>query len=70
MGGDFSRADGILVNFIACWNGTSWSALGAGVNYDVRALAVYNNALYAGGEFSMAGGASADRIARWDGMSW
>ena len=74
-GGSFTSASGVLVNHIAKWDGSSWSALGSGMGSDqVDALAVFDDgggpALYAGGDFFTAGGASALRIAKWDGASW
>jgi hypothetical protein len=67
-GGDFTTAGGVTANGIARWNGTSWSALGSGVDTDVQSLAFAPNGdLYAGGYFSTAGGEPADFIARWDG---
>ncbi len=47
-----------------------WSALGAGTNGTVFALAVIGTDLYVGGNFSLAGGEPASRIAKWDGSSW
>src|SRR5262249_12620255 len=38
------------------WNGSSWSALGSGMNDTVAALAVSGSDLYAGGYFTTAGG--------------
>ena len=55
---------------IAKWNGSSWSALGSGMNGDVYALAVSGSNLYAGGYFTTAGGVAANDIAKWDGSSW
>jgi hypothetical protein len=52
------------------WNGSSWSALGSGMNDTVYALAFKSGNLYAGGEFTTAGGNSANYIAMWDGSSW
>jgi hypothetical protein len=71
-------AGGSGVNFVARWDGESWSALGTGgsmgVNSPARALAVYDDgggpALYVGGSFTLAGGEIAHRIAKWDGRSW
>jgi trimeric autotransporter adhesin len=79
-GGDFTTAGGVPANFIAKWNGTSWSSLGTGsangVNDWVFALTVFDDgsgggpALYTGGVFTTAGGVSANRIAKWNGTSW
>jgi hypothetical protein len=56
ISGDFTLAgDVIVTNGIAKWNGTNWSALGSGVNGDVRALAVSGSDLYVGGNFTTAG---------------
>jgi hypothetical protein len=54
-GGDFSTAGGTAANSIAQWNGSSWSALGSGMNSRVDALAVSGSTLYAGGGFTTAG---------------
>jgi hypothetical protein len=73
-GGKFAIAGGGLASHIAKWNGTTWSALGSGVNDRVNALTVFDDgsgeALYAGGLFTTAGGVPASRIARWNGSSW
>ncbi|MEI7634167.1 MAG: hypothetical protein WCK47_07785, partial [bacterium] len=69
-GGWFDTAGGVTVNYIARWDGSSWSALGSGMNSSVLALAVSGSDLYAGGNFSTAGGVSANRVAKWDGSSW
>ncbi|RLG36541.1 MAG: hypothetical protein DRO01_08005, partial [Thermoproteota archaeon] len=74
-GGDFTTVDGITVNHIAKWDGTTWSALsgpsGTGVSNSVFALAVYDDtegeALYVGGYFQTAGGITVNQVARWDG---
>jgi hypothetical protein len=44
--------------------------MGAGMNDDVRTLAVYNDELIVGGQFDTAGGVAADSIACWSGSSW
>lgn len=84
-GGLFSRAGGVTTNFIAKWNGLTWSPLGSGIGEIedgsvfapvIRAMTIFSDglgkgpALYAGGEFSVAGGVSASYIGRWDGLSW
>jgi len=78
VGGDFVTVDGVTVNRIAKWDGTTWSALsgpsGTGFDHTVESLVVYNDgngdALYAGGNFTTAGGVTVNHIARWDGSSW
>jgi hypothetical protein len=70
-GGLFTIAGGSSANKIAKWNGSSWSALGSGMNDFVSALTVFDDgigpALYAGGTFTTAGAVSANRIAKWNG---
>ena len=68
--GWFTTAGGEAANFIAKWNGTSWSALGSGMNNSVNALAVSGSDVYAGGNFTEAGGVAVNRIAKWNGTSW
>lgn len=76
-GGSFTTAGTEGVNYIAKWDGTTWSALGTGNNYGLNnycdALAIDpSNNVYAGGSFTTAGGTSitASYIAKWDGTSW
>jgi uncharacterized delta-60 repeat protein len=69
-GGYFTMAGGSAANYIAQWDGSSWSAIGSGMNSSVNALAVSGGTLYASGGFTTAGGSTANRIARWDGSSW
>jgi hypothetical protein len=78
-GGFFLLAGGVTVNHIAKWDGTSWSALGAGVSgslwfVEVNALTAFDDgsgpALYAGGVFTGAGGVPANNVARWNGSAW
>src|SRR5258707_1236971 len=67
IGGVFTAAGGVTANHIAKWDGSSWGALGSGINGDVFALAVSGSDLYAGGYFTTAGGIAANYIAKWDG---
>ncbi len=62
-GGEFDSAGGSLANYVAEWNGTSWSALGPGLPtyYYVYALTVYSGGVYAGGWFG---------VEDWNGSSW
>jgi hypothetical protein len=78
-GGDFTAAGGVAASCVARWNGTGWSALGAGMGGGVlpptvMALTVFDDgggeALYATGFFATAGGAAAKNIAKWDGAGW
>ncbi len=79
MGGSFTRAGSLPVNSIAKWDGTNWSALGAGIVPveqqgewvgAVDSLAVDAQNVYVGGRFRNAGAMSATNIARWDGSAW
>jgi hypothetical protein len=73
-GGAFTTAGGTTVNYVAKWDGSSWSALGSGTvgtNGIVYALAFDSSGnLYAGGAFTTAGGTTVNRVAKWDGSSW
>lgn len=69
--GAFTGVNGVAANRIAKYNGTSWSALGTGL--DNTALDLYfanNGQLYVGGSFHTAGGVTVNHIARWDGLAW
>jgi trimeric autotransporter adhesin len=66
VGGEFTRAGPTAANYIAKWNGSSWSALGVGVDFHVLALALQGNTLYVGGRFTSAGGNPAHYIAQWN----
>ncbi len=74
VAGSFVGTGGI--NCIARWNGSAWSALGAGIQPNflyppLRAVAVLANGdVIAGGDFTLAGGVPASNIARWDGATW
>jgi len=82
VGGHFYDADNIPeADYLAKWNGTSWSAVGGGswggsaLNGFVEALAVDGTDLYAGGSFNGAYNGStwvgtASRIAKWNGSVW
>jgi hypothetical protein len=74
VGGFFSSAGGVSANHIAKWDGSTWSAVGGGMNQGVYALSAFDDgsgaALHAGGHFTVAGGVAASRIAKWDGVSW
>ena len=71
-GGRFTTiADGVPANYIARWNGSTWSAIGSGTGGDigeVNALSYSSSSsvktLYVGGAFTTAGGKSSNHIAK------
>ena len=70
IGGNFTAVGTAAANYIAKWDGSTWSALGSGMNNQVFAMAMSGTTLYAGGAFGVAGGAPAYYIAKWNGSSW
>ena len=75
VGGSFNRINGSdVVSNVARWDGTTWSALGAGLDGAVQELVVFNDgtgdALYALGNFNNSGTTPMPRIAKWNGTSW
>lgn len=65
-GGEFTMAGDVVGNGIAKWDGTTWSALGTGMNSSVNAVALdgWGN-VYAGGYFTTAGGKVSGYFATW-----
>jgi len=70
VGGSFTVIGAVAANHIAKWNGTSWTALGSGMNSTVYALTVSGTNLYAGGAFTNAGGVATSYVAKWNGSAW
>jgi hypothetical protein len=78
VGGAFTAAGGTTVDYVARWDGESWSPLGSGLNGFVRCFAVFDDGLgagpklYAGGDFtaSVVPEVALPRIARWNGVAW
>jgi hypothetical protein len=71
VGGLFTTAGGVPANYIARWDGTTWTSLGSGLNGKVNALAVFNGNLVVAGEFTSAGGIGVNFIAQWnDATGW
>lgn len=69
--GEFNSIQGMPANGIAKWNGTSWTALGSGINGDIFAIAVSGNDVYVGGSFNVAvSDGMARNVAKWDGTTW
>ena len=69
-GGFFTTACGSAANYVAKWNGSSWSALGSGMfgtfglTTFVSSLAMSGSDLYASGQFTTAGDKVSAYIAR------
>ena len=69
-GGDFTTAGGSAANYIAKWNGSSWSALGSGMNgvsmrWRCRAATCMRGAIS-----RRRAAARPINIAKWNGSSW
>jgi hypothetical protein len=67
--GNFTTANGVTVNGICYWNGTTFVAMGAGLTggtvYSGLALAPSGD-VWVGGNFTSAGGVTADGLARYN----
>jgi len=78
IGGGFQNVAGdATADFIARWNGDTWSGVGSNgagngaLNALVRAFCVLDGKLLVGGAFTNAGNvATADYLARWSGTAW
>ncbi len=71
VGGQFTSVGDLPASNIAIWDGTRWSALGAGVNGSVDAIVeLPNGDLIVGGDFTLADGRPANHVACWDGKEW
>jgi hypothetical protein len=73
--GAFDFAGQTSVQSVAAWDGSSWSALGPGLDPDeIRALAVYDDGtgpqLYVGGHDLPLDGNPSGHIVRWNGTTW
>lgn len=62
-GANLSAINGVAVNKVGKWNGTTGVAMNTGLDNAVYALAVYGSNILAGGTFT--GG-----ISEWNGSSW
>ncbi|MEZ6037776.1 MAG: hypothetical protein R3F29_09870 [Planctomycetota bacterium] len=70
-GGQFTSIDGVTVDRLARWDGTTWHAVGGGTDGMVRAiLPLPNGDVVVGGAFQHAGGVATPHLARWNGTSW
>jgi len=76
-GGNFTKSNGLPINYVGRWNGTAWVNMFGGVTgqflthaISVNALAVHNGSLIAAGAFGVIGGTTTNNIARWNGTTW
>ena len=74
VAGCFTNFAGVAAaDYVAKWNGTAWSGLGASgdINAIVHDMVMYKGDLHIAGEFNDAGGdATADMVAKWSGSAW
>lgn len=66
IAGTFTDAGGTAANQVAIWNGTSFEALGAGLQGNVNCALEFNGEIYVGG--AMLNGAA--DLAKWNGSAW
>ena len=72
VGGRFETAGSVRSSGIARWDGSTWNAMGQGVEYEnpgvafVLDMALKGEELFVGGLFNDAGGVTASNIARWN----
>ncbi len=66
VAGVFTQAGGVMVNNVALWDGSAFSALGAGVTGTITCGAVIGNDIYLGGS-SLGGN---NDLAQWNGTQW
>ncbi len=77
-GGTFQYAGGVPARNIARWDGTAWSAMGAGLygtNAQVMRMTMFDDGfgprLHIGGRFDVTpAGEFGARVARWTGSTW
>jgi hypothetical protein len=74
IGGQFIEFAGVKnANSLVKWNGSNWSAVGAGFDKSfgpqVRSMEVFNNKLYIAGRFDSIAGVQVKNIAVWNGSA-
>jgi hypothetical protein len=81
VAGNFTSAGGVAANHVARWNGSAWSAIGAGLTGSPSASSsappvafslaqLPGGDVIVGGLFRNAGSVPANCVARWDGAAW
>lgn len=72
VGGGFTTAGDINAQHLAKWDGSAWSTVGGGVDFNVNSLTVDGTNFYASGYIRTGPeeeGVYTDYISRWDGVS-
>jgi uncharacterized repeat protein (TIGR02543 family) len=74
VAGCFTNFAGVAAaDYVAKWDGNSWSALGSSgdINAIVHDIVLYKGNIHIAGEFNNAGGdGAADMVAKWTGSAW
>ena len=74
VSGKFYFAGDTLSPSVAKWDGSSWHAMGAGLNGgddgEVRRMLIFKDTLYACGSFTRSGNQPLRGIAKWNGTFW
>jgi hypothetical protein len=65
IAGEFQSVSGVSANYVAKWNGSTWSAMGTGLPTLPKCLAIYNNELYAGLD-----DIGSSTLYKWNGTAW
>lgn len=69
--GSWTTINGQSIRSAARFDGTTWSAIGAGLTVgSAQSASVIGGALYIGGSFTLANPAATCSAARWDGSAW
>ena len=77
--GKFTTINGVTVNNVAKWDGSTWSALGNGLTgvplpgTDPHGMCLEitpTGEIFVGGYFTTAGSVTTANIAKWDGFQW
>ncbi len=68
--GDYSSAGATTLSNVAQWNGTSWSAVGTGLNGQPTAATATPDGVVLVGGFYSSGQQSLNGVGLWDGSAW
>ena len=64
------KIGGVSARNIARWDGSAWGPMGAGFNYWVYGVTIYDGQPVALGPMQLSGTTTVNGAARWDGSSW